>query len=165
MADVIEKIPCFNCSRGWHHQCEKEDCRVCHGADSKDAGKCEPPVIEAPAPRKIDPHLAHFAQQLLISFRVNAFLSGEKAPLAVPVNCAEHGWVTTPLITCNRCLRIYPALAFALPEQKAATGQELTNEAVIFCDCGLQYYHARCPLCEGQVDRIVNTEDEARQSE
>lgn len=163
MAVVTEKIPCFNCSRGWHHQCEKNDCRVCHDADSVDAGKTEPPP--APIHPKVDPSLARFAQQLLISFKVNAFLSGENAALAVPVNCAEHGWVTTPLVTCNKCLRIYPVIAFALPEQRAASGQEQINEAVIFCDCGLQYYHARCPLCEGQVERIVNSEDEARQSE
>jgi hypothetical protein len=103
----------------------------------------------------MDPALSKFAQQLLISFKVNEFLSGKNAPLAIPLNCEHHGWVTTPLITCNRCLRIYPALAFALPEQRASSGQEQTNEAVIFCDCGLRYYHAKCPLCEGQVDHIV----------
>lgn len=165
-ADVATE-PCFNCSRNWHHQCEQKDCRKCHGSDRIDAGKTEPPAApEVPKePPQGDPALAKFAQQLLISFKVNAFLSGENAPLAIPVNCPEHGWVTTPLITCNRCLRIYPVLAFALPEQKASSPDaERTNEAVIFCDCGLRYYHARCPLCEGQVDHIVNSADEVHEA-
>lgn len=154
--------PCFNCARDWHHACNLKDCRKCHGSEFIDAGKPTPEparqtilevVPEPTEPEPVaggDPFLRTFAQQLMISFRVNAFLCGQKADPAVPVNCPEHGWVTTPLITCNKCQNVYPVVAFAMAEQKPATGPT-ENEALTFCGCGLRYYHARCPLCEKQV--------------
>lgn len=165
MTDVLD--PCFNCARGWHHQCEKKNCIACHGASALDAtpGHSQPPAasevqrvidvaVEEPVEPQVDPHLKHFAQQLLISLKVNAMLSGEHAPPAIPVNCPEHGWATTPIVTCNRCLQMFPVLAFLQGPQSPPNGGVQTEvERVQFCDCGLQHYRARCPVCENQIDQ------------
>ncbi len=163
MANDSMNEACFNCARDWHHACELKDCRKCHGSAYVDHGKPTPEVAhqtvlevvpDAPEPEPVlagDPFLRTFAQQLMISFRVNALLCGPKADPAIPINCPFHGWITTPLITCNKCQNIYPVVAFAMADQKPASGQPTENEPLTFCTCGLQYYHPRCPLCEKQV--------------